>query len=89
MKSVLRIATMDPDEATRNLLKEKLTELNWTVLEANNGKRALESLQSNTPDLILLDLLMPEMDGFEFMDAIRANDKHVLGPEWPLVWEEK
>ena len=53
-----------------------------TVATAENGKVGVEYLEKNIPGLILLDLMMPEMDGFEFIEVIR---KH---PEWikiPIV----
>ena len=46
----------------------------WTVTEAENGRVALERLSVAVPDLILLDLMMPEMNGFEFVTAIREKE---------------
>ncbi|MBL7406167.1 response regulator, partial [Escherichia coli] len=45
----------------------------FPVREAENGLRALESLEAERPSLILLDLMMPEMDGFAFLRALRAR----------------
>jgi CheY-like chemotaxis protein len=67
------VLVVEDDPATRESLATRLAELNWTILEADNGRRALESMAAVQPDLILLDLLMPEMDGFEFMENIRAH----------------
>jgi CheY-like chemotaxis protein/anti-sigma regulatory factor (Ser/Thr protein kinase) len=50
----------------------------WQPTYASNGKEALESLQNQTPDVVLTDMLMPEMDGLELVRAIRA--KHPLVP---------
>ena len=50
-------------------------EQEWTVAEANNGRVALERIAEDQPDLILLDLMMPEMDGFEFITELRREEK--------------
>ena len=47
----------------------------WKVSEAENGRAALESMQRLRPNLILLDLMMPEMDGFEFAEQVRQHDE--------------
>jgi CheY-like chemotaxis protein len=44
------------------------------VIEAPNGRVALEALRATTPGVIVLDLTMPEMDGFEFVAAVRAHE---------------
>jgi PAS domain S-box-containing protein len=67
------VLIVEDDEATRTLIRRTLVEEGWKVLEAENGRQALEVLEESTPGLILLDLMMPEMDGFEFLDAIRAR----------------
>jgi CheY-like chemotaxis protein len=46
----------------------------WEVFEAINGKVALEQLSIQKPALILLDLMMPEMDGFQFIDTVRRHE---------------
>jgi CheY-like chemotaxis protein len=45
----------------------------WMVTEAENGRLGLESMEKVRPRLILLDLVMPEMDGFEFVDRVREK----------------
>jgi CheY-like chemotaxis protein len=52
-----------------------LREDGWEVAEAENGRVALERLSLVKPDIILLDLIMPEMDGFEFVDKIHRNEE--------------
>jgi CheY-like chemotaxis protein len=62
------------DEAeTREMLRRALRKAEWQVLEAENGRVALERLNGTVPSLILLDLMMPEMDGFEFMQELRKR----------------
>ena len=59
----------DPD--SRTLLRRSLEGEGWKVQEAENGRVALERIAENRPGVILLDLMMPEMDGFEFVAALR------------------
>ena len=63
------------DEADmRQMLRRALEREGWTVTEASNGRVALERLVESLPHLILLDLIMPEMDGFTFLESLRQND---------------
>ena len=62
---------VEDDQATREMLRRLLIGDGWKTETAENGRVALELLKDRTPDLILLDLIMPEMDGFEFLAAIR------------------
>ena len=55
------------------MLKKSLETHHFKVLEALNGKEALQKVQKGKPGLILLDLMMPEMDGFEFAEKLREN----------------
>ena len=61
----------DPD--TREVTRRILEQGGWSVVEAENGRVGLECLASVQPGLILLDLMMPEMDGFEFVAELRKN----------------
>jgi putative two-component system response regulator len=61
-------------------LKETLEESGFRVLVAENGKRALRIMESSTPDLILSDIAMPEMDGFAFFKAVRAQAEWLAIP---------
>ncbi len=58
---------------TRELLRRFLDKEGWTVAEAANGREALERVAAHPPELIVLDLMMPEMDGFAFIEALRHN----------------
>ena len=76
------VLVVEDDPTTRSMTRSILEREGWTVSEAENGRLALEFLKNQRPTLILLDLMMPEMDGFEF-----AEHMH-LHPEWrsiPLV----
>jgi CheY-like chemotaxis protein len=64
---------VEDDEDTRRWLHHALEREGWQVSEATNGREALESLANGPVDVILLDLMMPEMDGFEFLAERRKN----------------
>lgn len=67
------ILVAEDEEILRDLLRKSLNRSGFTVLCAENGARALETLRSNTIDLVLLDIMMPEMDGFEFCEEVRQT----------------
>ena len=71
----LKLLVVDNDEATRAIVRRTFEQLNCDVTEAINGEVGCEVLQEMTPDVILLDLMMPEVDGFEFLDRIKKRDK--------------
>jgi CheY-like chemotaxis protein len=69
-----RVLVVDDDRGhARDRLRRTLTRDGWTVDEAENGTAALKRLDAARPSLILLDLMMPEMDGFGFLRALRAR----------------
>jgi len=67
------ILVIDDDSATRIILRKMLVKDGWRVDEAENGKVALDRIKKEKPELILLDLLMPVMDGFEFLKVIKGK----------------
>lgn len=67
------ILVVEDDNTTRELVRRTLRKNGWEIWEATNGRTALTLLADHTPDLILLDLMMPEMDGFQFVAALRQN----------------
>jgi signal transduction histidine kinase/DNA-binding response OmpR family regulator len=68
------VLVVDHDDAARALLRAMLETEGWNVREAENGKAALARMEEERPQLVLLDLLMPEMDGFEFTERVRQHD---------------
>jgi PAS domain S-box-containing protein len=66
---------VEDNEVTRDLFRRALEDHGWHVSEAANGALGLEEMEARTPDLILLDLMMPVMDGFEFVLELRARDE--------------
>jgi PAS domain S-box-containing protein len=70
----LPILVVDDDPALRELIRRLLEREGYTVTEAENGRVALERIREAPPGAILLDLMMPEMDGFEFVRRFRKHD---------------
>jgi len=68
------VLVVEDDAATREVIRRALEKDGWVVSEAQNGRHALEALAVSTPDLIVLDLMMPEMDGFEFVAELRRSE---------------
>jgi CheY-like chemotaxis protein len=68
-----RVLLVDDDNIGRREVRLALEKDGWSVAEAENGKIALEEMAEAQPDAIILDLMMPEMDGFEFVDALRRR----------------
>ncbi|MDX2031005.1 MAG: response regulator [Blastocatellia bacterium] len=76
------VLIVEDDPATRDMLRRVLEQEGWQVAEAENGRVGLTQLATLAPHLILLDLMMPEMDGFAFVEEINKN------PSWrdiPIV----
>jgi CheY-like chemotaxis protein len=71
---------VEDDAATRDHLERTLGKAGWQVLSAGNGKEALELLKTAEPALVLLDLMMPEMDGFEFLNRFRRDPRFLYTP---------
>jgi len=66
---------VEDDAETREILRHTLEKTGCTVTEAGNGRMALERISDSRPALILLDLMMPEMDGFQFVAELRKHEK--------------
>ena len=69
--SQLHILVVDDDVIMRDMARESLTKVGFSVSEAENGVRALQALEKLRPDIILMDVMMPEMDGFATACAVR------------------
>ncbi|MHB1561982.1 MAG: response regulator [Isosphaeraceae bacterium] len=65
---------VDDDEDCRHLVRHVLESVGWTVVEANDGRQGLKQVQSRNPDLIVLDLMMPELDGFHFAEELGRDE---------------
>jgi signal transduction histidine kinase/DNA-binding response OmpR family regulator len=69
-----KILVVEDDPPTREMLCRMLEKEGWELCEAENGRVALDTLTVEAPNLILLDLMMPEMDGFQFIEELRKNE---------------
>ena len=69
------ILVVEDDPGVREMLCRQLEKANWRVIEAKNGKEALRQLDKHLPKLILSDLMMPEMDGFELVHQLRQHEQ--------------
>ena len=70
-----KILVVDDKANVRTLVREYLTEQGFQVVTADNGQNALYNARHEKPDLILLDIMMPEMDGYEFIRAYRKESE--------------
>lgn len=78
MIKAIKILLVDDDIKNSMLLKRFIETEGYEVIYANNGRVGLEIYRESHPDLILLDINMPELDGFEMARIIRENDKKVI-----------
>jgi len=67
------VLVVDDDPATRQMLGRMLAREGWGVSDAENGRVGLLRMAEQRPDAVLLDLMMPEMDGFEFVAELRKQ----------------
>jgi signal transduction histidine kinase/CheY-like chemotaxis protein len=70
-----QVLVVEDDADIREPLRRTLESEGWSVVEAGNGREALLQLSKCQPKVILLDLLMPEMDGFEFLRELHQQEK--------------
>jgi CheY-like chemotaxis protein len=75
-----RVLVVDDSRTIRAIVSQQLKEAGHEVLEAPNGKLGLALVLRTSPDLVISDVVMPEMDGFEILGAIRS-----AAPDTPLI----
>ncbi|MDH3900495.1 MAG: response regulator, partial [Gammaproteobacteria bacterium] len=78
-EDICPVLLVEDDAETRKMMARTLEKAGWAVSEAGNGQEALDIMPDLQPQLILLDLMMPVMDGFGFLAALRAR------PEWQHI----
>jgi DNA-binding response OmpR family regulator len=72
-KRVLTIAVVDDDEVIQQLVKTVYKKASWEIVTYNNGKEFVKDLPNRSFDLVYLDLMMPEMDGFQVLEHLNKN----------------
>ncbi|UCC75355.1 MAG: response regulator [Anaerolineales bacterium] len=69
-----RILIVDDEPFNVDYLEQELEDLDCETVSATNGRQALESVAAEAPDIVLLDIMMPEMDGYQVLEHLKAND---------------
>lgn len=71
------ILIVDDDEMMRAFIRELLLINDFEITEAANGKLGLKEFRENTPDLVITDIIMPEMEGISFIRELRSHNKEI------------
>ena len=74
---MFHILVIDDDKNIRFFIKEALELNNYTVYQAKNGKEGLNIYNNNHIDLVIVDIMMPGMDGYEFTKEVRGNNSQL------------
>mgnify|MGYP001791056832 CR=1 FL=1 len=83
----LTVLAVDDSRTMRDMLRLALTNAGFDVHLAEDGVHGLEVLETLTPDVVITDINMPRMDGFGFIDGVRATDDHRAVPILVLTTE--
>lgn len=78
-RGIGEVLVVDDEASVRELSVRTLRSAGWVTHEAEDGVHALEVLARSHPDVVLLDLMMPRMDGFELLGRLRAD------PRWRML----
>lgn len=79
-KHTATILLVEDEEMLRRMYEEKFTSAGYKIITAEDGLLALEKLKTVEADLILLDVLMPNMDGFQVLKRLRNKEKYAKVP---------
>jgi len=80
-----KILLIDDDKSIVEVIKNILTGQNYEVITAYDGKEGIEKVQSENPDLIVLDIRMPLMNGYEFMRTLKVEARNSDKPMVPVI----
>lgn len=83
------VLLVDDDPKSLKLLAVKLTQEGYRVITAQSGKEALEAIKLENPGLVLLDIMMPEMDGIEVLKRIKTFSPDIPVAMVTAVWDEQ
>jgi DNA-binding response OmpR family regulator len=78
MNKKKKILIADDSAFMRNIIKDYLSEEGCLLLEVENGKQTLEKIESEQPDLVLLDIIMPELDGISVLQKVGKTSKVIV-----------
>lgn len=67
------ILVVDDDPAIRKILSQSLEMEGFVIYQASDGEEALEAIDSTSPDLVILDVMMPKMNGFDVLKSVRSS----------------
>jgi DNA-binding response OmpR family regulator len=88
-----KILVVEDDTDLRNILVDGLSHSNYQVIQAEDGERAVELLLDSKPNLVLLDLLLPKLDGFKVLERIRKYPDAAIAQTKVIVlsnlWSDK
>jgi len=73
MSQAAKVLIVDDEPYNVDYLEQELEEMNYNIITAFNGQEALDKIRSEEPDLVLLDLMMPVLDGFAVLAEIKAD----------------
>ena len=81
------VLTVDDSRTMRDMLMLALKDAGYRVVQAEDGVHGLEVLQAESPDIVITDINMPRMDGFGFIEGMRADPDHKATPVLVLTTE--
>ncbi len=84
-----RILLVEDDRFLRRACEKHLRQLGYTVLTAVDGEEAIQKVRAERPDLVLLDLLMPKMNGIEVLQTIKSDESSRAIPVFILTNSSK
>lgn len=75
-QAAAKVLVVDDLEDNRNVLSRRLSRAGCDVSQANGGREAIDSIRKNEPEVVLLDIMMPDMNGFDVIRKVRATQDH-------------